>query len=74
MNAIFVASGPGIKRGVKLASIRNLDVAPTVAQLIRLRNEEHRRPCPDRDSGLRAPCYTEKVRKFPLGSPKQCLS
>jgi hypothetical protein len=36
MNATFVASGPGIKRGVKLASIRNLDVAPTVARLLGL--------------------------------------
>jgi predicted AlkP superfamily pyrophosphatase or phosphodiesterase len=36
MNATFVASGPGIKRGVKLASIRNLDVAPTIARLLGL--------------------------------------
>jgi predicted AlkP superfamily pyrophosphatase or phosphodiesterase len=36
MNATFVAAGPGIKRGVKLASIRNLDVAPTVARLLGL--------------------------------------
>jgi predicted AlkP superfamily pyrophosphatase or phosphodiesterase len=36
MNAVFVASGPGIKRGTKLASVRNLDVAPTVAKLLGL--------------------------------------
>lgn len=36
MNAVFVASGPGIRRGVKLDSVRNLDVAPTVARLLGL--------------------------------------
>ena len=36
MNAAFVASGVGIKRGVKLGSIRNLDVAPTIAHLLGL--------------------------------------
>ena len=36
MNAVFIASGPGIKRGAKLGSIRNLDVAPTVAKLLGL--------------------------------------
>ena len=28
--------GPGIKRGVKLGSVRNLDVAPTIAKLLGL--------------------------------------
>ena len=36
MGAIFVASGAGIKRGAQLGTIRNLDVAPTIAQLLRL--------------------------------------
>jgi predicted AlkP superfamily pyrophosphatase or phosphodiesterase len=36
MNAAFVAWGAGIKRGVKLASFRNLDVAPTIAHLLGL--------------------------------------
>lgn len=36
MNAAFVASGAGIKRGVKLGAVRNLDVAPTLARLLGL--------------------------------------
>ena len=34
MNAIFVASGSGIKTGTKLDSIDNIDLAPTVARLL----------------------------------------
>ena len=34
MQAIFVASGPHIKRGVKLGAISNLAVAPTIAQIL----------------------------------------
>ena len=34
MNALFVASGAGIKRGAKLPSIENVDVAPTAAHLL----------------------------------------
>ena len=34
MNAIFVAAGAGIKRGTKLATIDNIDVAPTMARLL----------------------------------------
>ncbi|AGA26450.1 alkaline phosphatase family protein [Singulisphaera acidiphila] len=34
MNAIFVASGPSIKTGVKLESLDNSDVAPTVARIL----------------------------------------
>ncbi|SIO62492.1 Predicted pyrophosphatase or phosphodiesterase, AlkP superfamily [Singulisphaera sp. GP187] len=34
MNAIFVASGSGIKPGVKLKSLDNSDVAPTAARLL----------------------------------------
>lgn len=36
MNAVFVASGAGIKPGVKLPLVRNIDVAPTVARLLGL--------------------------------------
>lgn len=36
MHAIFIAWGAGIRRGVRLGSIRNLDVAPTIARLLRL--------------------------------------
>jgi predicted AlkP superfamily pyrophosphatase or phosphodiesterase len=34
MDAIFVASGAGIKPGVKLDRMRNVDVAPTAAKLL----------------------------------------
>lgn len=34
MNALFVASGAGIKRGAKLPSVENVDVAPTAAHLL----------------------------------------
>jgi hypothetical protein len=34
MNAIFVASGAGIKAGSKLGQIKNLDIAPTIARLL----------------------------------------
>jgi hypothetical protein len=34
MNALFVASGRRIKRGVKLGIIDNTDVAPTIASLL----------------------------------------
>ena len=34
MNAIFVASGAGIKAGTKVANVANIDVAPTIAQLL----------------------------------------
>lgn len=34
MNAVFVASGAGIKPGVKLGLIKNIDVAPTVALVL----------------------------------------
>ncbi len=36
MDGIFVAAGAGIKKGVRLKKIRNLDVAPTIAQLLGL--------------------------------------
>ena len=34
LGAIFIASGAGVKRGVTLGAIDNLDVAPTVAALL----------------------------------------
>jgi predicted AlkP superfamily pyrophosphatase or phosphodiesterase len=34
LDGIFVASGAGIKPGVKLDRVRNLDVAPTIARLL----------------------------------------
>jgi len=34
LDGIFIASGSGIKRGVKLERVRNLDVAPTIARLL----------------------------------------
>ncbi|MCC6589422.1 MAG: alkaline phosphatase family protein [Bryobacterales bacterium] len=36
IQAIFVASGAGIRPGVKVGAIRNLDVAPTIARLLKL--------------------------------------
>lgn len=36
MHATFVAAGVGIKSGVKLEQIRNIDVAPTIAKLLGL--------------------------------------
>ena len=34
LDGIFLASGAGIKKGVKLDRVRNLDVAPTIAHLL----------------------------------------
>jgi predicted AlkP superfamily pyrophosphatase or phosphodiesterase len=34
MNGIFIASGRGIKAGVRLGSVNNIDVAPTIAALL----------------------------------------
>jgi predicted AlkP superfamily pyrophosphatase or phosphodiesterase len=34
MNAVFIASGRGIKRGATVDTVRNIDVAPTVAKLL----------------------------------------
>lgn len=34
MNAVFIASGRGVKPGTKLPVIENIDVAPTVAKLL----------------------------------------
>jgi predicted AlkP superfamily pyrophosphatase or phosphodiesterase len=36
MQAIFIASGAGIKKGVRLPQISNVDVAPTIAALLGL--------------------------------------
>jgi predicted AlkP superfamily pyrophosphatase or phosphodiesterase len=34
LDGIFIAQGAGIRRGVKLDRVRNLDVAPTIARLL----------------------------------------
>ncbi len=34
MNPIFIASGRGVKAGVKLGVVSNLDIAPTIAKLL----------------------------------------
>ncbi len=34
MDAPFIISGPGIKRGAKIGAIENVDVAPTIAELL----------------------------------------
>jgi predicted AlkP superfamily pyrophosphatase or phosphodiesterase len=34
MNAVFVAAGAGLRKGVRLGEINNLDVAPTAAALL----------------------------------------
>lgn len=39
IQAVFAASGAGIRPGVRLGAIRNLDVAPTVARLLGLKLE-----------------------------------
>lgn len=39
MNALFIAWGKGIKKGVRLETLKNVDVAPTVAALLGLRLE-----------------------------------
>lgn len=46
MNAIFIASGTGIKPGARLDPIANVDVAATIASLLGLKmdNIEGRRP------------------------------
>ena len=36
LDGIFIASGAGIKKGVHLDRVRNLDVAPTIARLLDL--------------------------------------
>lgn len=36
LQALFIASGRGVKRGVRLDSVSNLDLAPTIARLLNL--------------------------------------
>jgi predicted AlkP superfamily pyrophosphatase or phosphodiesterase len=36
LNAIFIAAGAGIKPGVRLKTVENIDVAPTIARLLGL--------------------------------------
>jgi predicted AlkP superfamily pyrophosphatase or phosphodiesterase len=40
LRGIFIASGAGIKRGVRLPHIKNLDIAPTLARLLDLKLPE----------------------------------
>lgn len=40
MNAIFIAWGRGIRKGVRLETLKNVDVAPTVAALLGLKLED----------------------------------
>lgn len=40
MNAIFVAAGSGIRHGIQLGPIDNVDVAPTVARLLGVRLDQ----------------------------------
>jgi predicted AlkP superfamily pyrophosphatase or phosphodiesterase len=37
MNAVFVASGAGIRAGAKLGAMRTIDIAPTIARLLGLK-------------------------------------
>ena len=37
LDAIFIASGAGIRKGGVLERVRNIDVAPTIAQLLGIR-------------------------------------
>jgi len=34
MSAIFIAWGAGIRKGIQVPEIRNVDVAPTIARLL----------------------------------------
>jgi predicted AlkP superfamily pyrophosphatase or phosphodiesterase len=34
MNALFIASGRGIKRGIRLGEVHNIDIAPTIMRLL----------------------------------------
>ena len=34
MDAIFIASGFGVRRGAKLDKVANIDIAPTIARLL----------------------------------------
>ena len=40
MNALFVASGAGIRAGTRLESVENIDLAPTVARLLGVRLDQ----------------------------------
>jgi hypothetical protein len=39
MQAIFIATGADIPKGIQLGNISNLDVAPTIAALLGIENE-----------------------------------
>jgi hypothetical protein len=38
MNALCVLSGQGIRPGVQLERVENIDIAPTIAQLLGIEN------------------------------------
>ena len=39
MNPIFIASGNGVKKGIGLGPVANIDIAPTIAQLLGIKLE-----------------------------------
>jgi predicted AlkP superfamily pyrophosphatase or phosphodiesterase len=45
MKALFIASGQGIKRGEKIGMVKNIDIAPTIAHLLK-------QPMPDTDGKI----------------------
>jgi hypothetical protein len=44
MQALFVASGAAIKPGVKLESVTNLQVTPTIARILGLQMPDAKEP------------------------------
>jgi hypothetical protein len=40
MNATFIAGGKGIETGKKIDTVRNIDVAPTIAHLMGLKLDQ----------------------------------
>ena len=51
-DGIYIAQGAGIRRGVKLDRVRNLDVAPTIARLLDV-------PLPTADGRVMEPVLTK---------------
>lgn len=58
MHAIFYLSGPGVRRGVTVAPIRHVDVAPTLARLLGI-------PAPPQATGR----VVEEMLVEPSGAP-----
>jgi hypothetical protein len=40
MSAIFLAAGPNIRSGISLRRVRNIDVAPTILKILRVKPDE----------------------------------